>query len=111
MSLQLCETVNERTDLAIFRYFDIKRVSDSAQHKHSRGESVLLFFSVYLRSQKQQSSPAEHIYLCVSIHPQFFVCNTTGALKACTEKHDQMNTEPLISQQRENMFSNRDGCF
>lgn len=69
---------------------------------HSRGESVL-FFSVYLSSEKQQSSLTEHIHVCVSIHPHFFVYTTTGALEAAG-KHDQTNTEPLISQQKENML-------
>lgn len=74
------------------------------QNKHRHAEqSRGGFFSVYLCIQKQQSSPSEHIHPWVCIHPHFFVYNTTGALEAMRE-HDQMNTEALISQQRENML-------
>lgn len=109
---------NEKNLILLLRYFDIftgtqndwftaaagfMNTGTNTDTQSRGGFSSVLFFSVYLCIQKQQSSPSEHIHACVCIHPHFFVYNTTGALEAAWE-HDQMNTEALISQQRKNML-------
>lgn len=110
--------LNEKNLILLFRYFDMftgtqkwlihrSRWLNEHQHKHTHAQqrrlSTVLLFSVHLSIQKQQSSPSEHTHACVCIHPHFFVYNTTGSLEAVW-KHDQMNTEALISQHRENML-------
>lgn len=102
--IQIFWRVHRDTEWLIHRSRWLYKHQHKHRHSQQRRLSTELLFSVYLSIQKQQSSPSEHTHVCVCIHPHFFVYNTTGALEAVF-KHDQMNTEALISQQRENMFA------
>lgn len=99
-------------DFAIFRYFDMFIVTKYEWFTKDTHSRVCIIFQC-VSEQSKAAVCSCRTYTCVCLHPPtiFFVCNTTGALETVGE-HDQMNTEPLISQQRENMLpSNRHGRF